>query len=62
MKALKMITVSVLLLVLSLSQTSCLVVHHRHSSGTPKGWNKNTNNPHHPNTTNPGRGRGHKNK
>jgi hypothetical protein len=23
---------------------------------TPKGWNKNSNNPHHPNSTNPGHG------
>jgi hypothetical protein len=25
-----------------------------HTKGLPKGWTKNTNNPHHPNTTNPG--------
>lgn len=25
-----------------------------HTKGQPKGWTKNTNNPHHPNTTNPG--------
>jgi hypothetical protein len=25
-----------------------------HMKGQPKGWTKNTNNPHHPNTTNPG--------
>lgn len=63
MKALKMITVSVLLLVLSLSQTSCLIVSHRDSgSGGRKGWYKNSNNPHHPNTTNPGKAKGHKNK
>ncbi len=36
------------------STTSCLIVH---DTGKPKnGWTKNSNNPHHPNSTNPGKG------
>jgi hypothetical protein len=35
--------------------TSCFVVT-RKDNGKHKGWNKNTNNPHNPNTTNPGKG------
>ncbi|HEX8515527.1 MAG TPA: hypothetical protein VF868_04955 [Bacteroidia bacterium] len=35
------------------STTSCLVVAHRDQK---RGWTKNSNNPHHPNTTNPGKG------
>ncbi len=40
-----------------LSLSSCVVLHrteYRTSPGLKKGWNKNSNNPHHPNTTNPG--------
>jgi hypothetical protein len=41
------------------SVTSCLVVETTHS--TRKGWNMNSNNPHHVNSTNPGHGgKGHK--
>jgi hypothetical protein len=36
-----------------LSTASCLVVH---KDNGKRGWTKNTNNPHHPNTTNPGKG------
>lgn len=41
---------------LMLSQTSCLVV--RTDNGKRKGWYKNSNNPHHPATTNPGHTKG----
>lgn len=40
--------------------SSCLVlVKKEHSK---PGWNKNSNNPHNPNTTNPGKARGHQKK
>lgn len=35
-----------------LSTTACVTV--KHDNGKHKGWTKNPNNPHHPNTTNPG--------
>lgn len=35
--------------------TSCVVVE-KHDNGKHKGWYKNSNNPHHPNSTNPGKG------
>jgi hypothetical protein len=38
------------------SLTSCLVIH---DDGHHKGWYKNSNNPHNPNTTNPGHVNGH---
>lgn len=38
---------------LLLGTTSCFIVH-KTDHGNHRGWNKNTNNPHHPNTTNPG--------
>jgi hypothetical protein len=45
---------------------SCIVFpNHNHANrnnGTPKGWNKNTNNPHNPNTTNPGKAKGNSGK
>jgi hypothetical protein len=34
--------------------SSCVVVSPRHDNGNHNGWTKNTNNPHHPATTNPG--------
>ena len=48
------------------SLSSCIVLHpHRNSgnNGKHKGWYKNSNNPHNPNTTNPGhsgKGKGRK--
>lgn len=55
MKTFKIIAASILFTVSSLSYTSCVVVHeHRHDNGKHKGWYKNSNNPHHPNSTNPG--------
>lgn len=44
---------------LLLSTTACVSV--RHDKGKHKGWFKNSNNPHHPNTTNPGHTKGKKN-
>lgn len=43
-----------LVFALMLGSTSCLVFYPRTDNGGHKGWHKNRNNPHHPNTTNPG--------
>jgi ABC-type oligopeptide transport system substrate-binding subunit len=43
-----------------LSQTSCIVFSKK-DNGKHKGWYKNTNNPHHPNSTNPGKSKGNSN-
>jgi len=43
--------------VLLMSQTSCIVLS-RKDNGNHKGWFKNSNNPHHPQTTNPGHTKG----
>jgi len=52
-------TIAILLLSLSLlyGTTSCVVrVNENHrNNGNHKGWYKNSNNPHHPNSTNPGK-------
>jgi hypothetical protein len=52
--------------VLLFAGTSCVVFpnhnHSDHNNGTPRGWNKNTNNPHNPNTTNPGKAKGNSGK
>lgn len=61
MKPFKIITATTLFIVCLLSQTSCLIVHET-DNGTHKGWYKNTNNPHNPNTTNPGKAKGHNKK
>lgn len=37
--------------------SSCLVFVGK-ENGQKKGWNKNSNNPHHPNSTNPGKSKG----
>jgi hypothetical protein len=42
--------------ILIIGSSSCLVISHRSNAGGKPGWNKNTNNPHNPNTTNPGKG------
>lgn len=55
-------------LLMMFSISSCSVQMKRQGTTTTvktkqgkKGWFKNTNNPHHPNTTNPGRHRGNSN-
>ena len=48
-----------LLLTFLSGQISC-IVHHDHGRGKQKGWHKNPNNPHHPGSTNPGKGKGKK--
>jgi hypothetical protein len=54
----KLLFILPLTLMLMLITTSCLVLVEK-DSGKHKGWYKNTNNPHHPKTTNPGKGKGH---
>lgn len=44
-------------LLILFNATSCLVLVAQ-SQQQPKGWHKNTNNPHHPNSKNPGKSRG----
>ncbi|MFN3916170.1 MAG: hypothetical protein ACK4K0_00385 [Flavobacteriales bacterium] len=39
-----------------LFNTSSCIIHTRHEHRKHNGWSKNKNNPHHPKTTNPGRG------
>ncbi|MES2592441.1 MAG: hypothetical protein V4608_11180 [Bacteroidota bacterium] len=56
MKIFKLILIFTLFAGFLLSITSCLVVHD--TGGGKKGWYKNSNNPHHPNSTNPGNGKG----
>ncbi|MES2764058.1 MAG: hypothetical protein V4677_17715 [Bacteroidota bacterium] len=56
MKNHKFILGITLIISLSISQSSCIVVHKK-DNGKHKGWYKNSNNPHNPNTTNPGNGK-----
>jgi hypothetical protein len=42
-------------LIVALFCPSCIVVHHK--NGKSRGWNKNPNNPHHPHSSNPGKGK-----
>jgi hypothetical protein len=42
-----------------MSQTAC-IVYQDNGHGRHNGWHKNPNNPHHPGSTNPGKGRGKK--
>jgi hypothetical protein len=64
MKFKNSITLITVSLVLLISSSSCIILHPSGNSGK-RGWYKNSNNPHNPNTTNPGhsgksKGRGHK--
>ncbi|MCF8298754.1 MAG: hypothetical protein K9J13_14495 [Saprospiraceae bacterium] len=62
MKTIKIFTLTLLCIGLLFSTTSCSVLVVK-DNGKHKGWYKNTNNPHHPNTTNPGKAKGkHKKK
>jgi hypothetical protein len=58
MKKVKLIFAVALILFYLMGLSSCLAPPGRYKSGKgdPKGWNKNSNNPHHPNSTNPGKG------
>lgn len=64
MKLLKSLFAIVLITVVLFGLSSCIVLYPNGNTGK-RGWHKNTNNPHNPNTTNPGnseknKGRGHK--
>ncbi|MBK6965336.1 MAG: hypothetical protein IPH20_15730 [Bacteroidales bacterium] len=63
MKKVRLFIPIALVLLFLLGLSSCMVAT-RGSSGNdaPKGWYKNSNNPHHPNSTNPGKGHTRKNK
>lgn len=52
MKIFKSIAVLALFAGLAGGSASCVVI--KKDNGKHKGWYKNPNNPHHPNTTNPG--------
>ncbi len=59
MKLLKTITIPVFCIGLLFATSSCVMV--KKDNGLHKGWFKNRNNPHHPNSTNPGKAK-HKKK
>jgi hypothetical protein len=48
---------AIILVCIVFSTTSCVVLV-SHDNGRHKGWFKNSNNPHHPKTTNPGHTKG----
>lgn len=58
MKAFRAVTILFLCFGYLFNTTSCLVV--KHDNGKHKGWYKNSNNPHHPNTINLGKSKGKK--
>jgi hypothetical protein len=59
MKILKITLITLLLSFIISSGTSCVA--YRKDNGKHKGWFKNPNNPHNPNTTNPGKSKGNSN-
>ena len=59
MKAIKIILPLVLSMIIVLNLSSCfLVLNDKKDNGHHKGWYKNPNNPHHPNTNKNGNGHG----
>ncbi|MDQ3192237.1 MAG: hypothetical protein M3Q58_11655 [Bacteroidota bacterium] len=59
MKFLKRIAVVVLLAGLIFNLSSCIILYPK-DNGKHKGWFKNSKNPHHPHSTNPGKSKGNK--
>lgn len=57
MKVFKSSVVIIFISAFLLSLTSCVVLSPS-NNGNHKGWFKNTNNPHNPNSTNPGKAKG----
>lgn len=55
MKTFRTILIIGLSLFFVINITSFFVVYEQKDSGKHKGWYKNPNNPHHPNSTNPGK-------
>ncbi len=61
MKIIKTIALLLLCLGLLFSTTSCVVYHPKqakHDNGKHLGWYKNSNNPHHPHSSNQGKAKG----
>lgn len=55
MKKIKLLIVLIFGTALIFGTSSCVTLTpHQKGNKTHKGWNKNSNNPHHKNTTNPG--------
>ena len=61
MKTLRTIAILVLCMGLLFSATSCVVLVKK-DNGKHKGWFKNSNNPHNPISTNPGKSKGNPHK
>lgn len=61
MKAVKLILILFFCAGLIFSTTSCTVITPK-NNGNHKGWYKNSNNPHNPNSTNTGKAKGHQKK
>ncbi len=57
MKQFKTIAILIMLTSFLFSNSSCVVAY-RKDNGNHNGWYKNQNNPHNPNSTNPGNGHG----
>jgi len=57
MKTLRNVVTLFILIAFSMGTNSCLVITKKSSSGK-HGWYQNSNNPHHPFTTNPGKAKG----
>lgn len=57
MKTIKAAFLIVLCLGIWFNTTSCFVLVKK-DNGKHRGWNNNSNNPHHPNSTNPGKAKG----
>jgi len=53
LKSITKIAIGLSILLFVAATNSC-VVFYKKDNGNHKGWNKNPNNPHHPNSTNPG--------
>lgn len=57
MKKIRLFISVALILFYVVGFSSCMIATHGSTGkGTPKGWYKNSNNPHHPHSTNPGKG------
>ncbi|MDP3461510.1 MAG: hypothetical protein Q8S18_01845 [Bacteroidales bacterium] len=54
MKPIKTMLILMLFSILMVAASSCVTVRQGPAKNQPRGWFKNSNNPHHPRTTNPG--------
>jgi hypothetical protein len=59
MKTFRIATTLIICLALVFSVTSCVVLVGK-DNGRHEGWHKNSNNPHHPHSTNPGKSKFYK--